>query len=262
MSLPKLPCDRRSRNRASPPLPPIILFRGIVGSYAHEDDLTRMPSQFFPPAGRATPEGLVAVGGAVTTARLLDAYRHGIFPWPTQSYEPMLWWSPDPRAILPLDAMHVPERLQRRIRRGEFDFRANTAFEQVIRECSRGHGREQGTWLTPEMIAAYTELHRLGHAHSVECWQDEKLVGGVYGVAIGGLFAAESMFYRVRDASKAAVARLVEHLRARSYQLLDVQQWTPHTAQMGVVEIPRREYLARIAALVELPVTFGDQLAG
>jgi leucyl/phenylalanyl-tRNA--protein transferase len=173
----------------------------------------------------------------------------------------MLWWSPDPRAILPLDAVHVSQRLQRRLRRGEFDVRANTAFDRVIRECSRGHGREHGTWLTPEMIAAYTELHRLGHAHSVECWQGSELVGGVYGVAIGGLFAAESMFYRVRDASKAAVVRLAEHLRAHGYLLLDVQQWTPHTARMGVIEIPRREYLKRLADVVDLPVTFGDHLA-
>jgi leucyl/phenylalanyl-tRNA--protein transferase len=111
------------------------------------------------------------------------------------------------------------------------------------------------------MIAAYTELHRLGHAHSIECWQRGELVGGAYGVAIGGLFAAESMFYRVRDASKAAVARLAGHLQARGYRLLDVQQWTPHTARMGVIEIPRREYLERLANVVDQPVTFGDQIA-
>jgi leucyl/phenylalanyl-tRNA--protein transferase len=133
----------------------------------------------------------------------------------------------------------------------------NSAFEQVIAACATGHSREEGTWLTPEMIAAYTELHRLGHAHSVESWKDGQLVGGVYGVAIGGLFSAESMFYRARDASKAALARLVGHLRSRGYRLLDVQQWTPHTGRLGVIEIPRREYLRRLAEVVDLPVTFG-----
>ena len=215
-----------------------------------------MPSRYFPPASRASPEGLVAVGGRLSTERLLDAYRHGIFPWPAHSYEPMLWWSPDPRAMLPLDGVYVSRRLERRLRSGEFSIRRNTAFAEVIAACSVGPGREGGTWLTPEMIAAYTELHRLGHAHSVETWQNGELVGGVYGIAIGGLFAAESMFHRVRDASKAALVRLVEHLRERDYRLLDVQQWTPHTGSLGVVEISRQEYLARLAAAVDLPVAF------
>jgi len=219
-----------------------------------------MPSRFFPPASRASPEGLVAVGGRLTTGRLLDAYRHGIFPWPAHSYEPMLWWSPDPRAILPLDEIRVSRRLERRIRSGEFTVRVNTAFADVIAGCASGPGRESGTWLTREMIAAYTELHRLGHVHSVESWQEGRLAGGVYGVAIGGLFAAESMFYRVRDASKVALVRLVEHLRVRGYKLLDVQQWTPHTGRLGVVEIPRREYLRRLADVIDLPVNFGDKL--
>jgi len=220
-----------------------------------------MPSRYFPPANRASPEGLVAVGGRLSTDRLLDAYRHGIFPWPNTSYEPMLWWSPDPRAILPLDGIYVSQRLRRRLRSGEFSMRCDTAFEQVIAACGVGPGRQGGTWLTPAMIAAYTELHRLGHAHSVETWKDGDLVGGVYGLAIGGLFAAESMFYRARDASKAALVRLVEHLSARGYRLLDVQQWTAHTGSMGVVEISRREYLERLVSVVNLPITFGDELA-
>lgn len=219
-----------------------------------------MPSRYFPPANRASPEGLVAVGGRLSTDRLLDAYRHGIFPWPNTSYEPMLWWSPDPRAILPLDGVYASQRLRRRLRSGEFSMRCDTAFEQVIAACGTGPGRQGGTWLTPAMVAAYTELHRLGHAHSVETWKDGELVGGVYGLAIGGLFAAESMFYRARDASKAALVRLVEHLSARGYRLLDVQQWAAHTGSMGVVEISRREYLERLAAVVDLPVTFGEKL--
>jgi leucyl/phenylalanyl-tRNA--protein transferase len=215
-----------------------------------------MPSRFFPPAEQSGREGLVAIGGRLTTERLLDAYRHGIFPWPSEPDEPMLWWSPDPRAILPRDGMYISTRLARRLRSGEFTFTFNRAFGEVIRACGTGHGRERGTWLTPDMIAAYTELHRLGHAHSIETWREGELVGGAYGLAIGGLFAAESMFYRARDGSKAALAKLVEHLNARGYQLLDVQQWTPHTGRLGVLEISRREYLQRVAEIVDLPVTF------
>ncbi len=217
-----------------------------------------MSSSLFPSANRASPEGLICVGGDLSVERLLDAYRHGIFPWPAYPGEPMLWWTPDPRAILPLDGMYVSRRLARSMHSGRFTVRANTAFARVLEGCATGHGREGGTWLMPDMIAAYTQLHELGHAHSVECWRDGELVGGVYGVAIGGAFAAESMFYRERDASKVALARLVEHLKARGYVLLDVQQWTPHTGRLGVVEIPRREYLKRLAAAVELSVTFGE----
>ncbi len=217
-----------------------------------------MPNSLFPSAKRASPEGLILVGGDLSVERLLDAYRHGIFPWPAYPDDPMLWWTPDPRAILPLDGMHVSRRLARSMQSGRFTVRANTAFARVLEACATGHGREGGTWLTPDMIAAYTQLHELGHAHSVESWRDGELVGGVYGVAIGGAFAAESMFYRQRDASKVALARLVEHLKSRGYELLDVQQWTPHTGRLGVVEIPRREYLKRLAAAVELPVTFGE----
>jgi leucyl/phenylalanyl-tRNA--protein transferase len=217
-----------------------------------------MPSRLFPSAERASPEGLIFVGGQLSVERLLDGYRHGIFPWPAYAGDPMLWWTPDPRAIMPLDGMHVSRRLQRTLRSGKYQIRANTAFLDVLRGCATGHGREQGTWLTPEMVRAYNKLHELGHAHSVETWLGDRLVGGVYGVAIGGFFSAESMFYRERDASKAALARRVQHLHVRGYELLDVQQWTPHTGSLGVIEISRREYLRRLAAAVELPVSFGS----
>ena len=216
-----------------------------------------MPSRFFPPASAAGPEGLVFVGGSLTVERLLDAYRHGIFPWPSRPDDPMLWWSPDPRAILPLDGLHVSRRMARRLRSGTFEVRADTAFAEVLAGCATGSGREGGTWLTHEMIAAYTRLQELGHAHSVETWREGRLVGGVYGLAIGGLFSAESMFYRERDASKVALARLVHHLRERGYTLLDVQQWTPHTGRLGATEIPRRTYLQRLADAIDQPVTFG-----
>jgi leucyl/phenylalanyl-tRNA--protein transferase len=172
----------------------------------------------------------------------------------------MLWWSPDPRAILPLDGMHISRRLERRLRSGTFETTCNRDFAGVLAGCATGHGRERGTWLTPHMRGAYLDLHERGRAHSVEAWHGGQLAGGVYGVAIGGLFAAESMFYRARDASKVALAALVAHLRRRGYQLLDIQQWTPHTGRLGAVEISRREYLTRLAGIVDLPVTFGELL--
>lgn len=224
------------------------------------DSQSASASLFFPPPSSSTPDGLVAIGGDLTVERLLDAYRHGIFPWPIYEEDPMLWWSPDPRAILPLDGMHISRRLQRRIRAREFRLTCDLAFSEVIRNCACGPGRQGGTWLTREMIAAYTQLHAHGHAHSVEAWKDNELVGGTYGIAVGGLFAAESMFYRARDASKVALAGLVEHLDARGYTLLDVQQWTPHTGRLGVRDITRDEYLSRLEEAVQLPVTFGSEL--
>lgn len=221
-----------------------------------------MPSQFFPPPYHSTPDGLVAIGGDLAPERLLDAYRHGIFPWPVDPADEMLWWSPDPRAILPLDGMYISQRLRRRLRSGTFEVTCNRAFSEVLAGCATGPGREGGTWLTDEMIDGYTTLHQLGHAHSVETWHEGQLAGGTYGVAIGGLFAAESMFYRERDASKVALANLVAHLKARGYRLLDVQQWTPHTGRLGVVEISREEYLSRLATAVGQSVTFGEVLEG
>lgn len=219
------------------------------------------PSRFFPPAELADPDGLLAMGGRLTPAWLLDAYRHGIFPWPhAEIDDPMLWWSPDPRAIIELDRFHVPQRLERTCRSRKFTLTCDQDFEGVIHSCATGPGRIGATWLTPRMIQAYIRLHQLGHAHSVEAWHEGQLAGGTYGVAIGGLFAAESMFYRVTDASKVALVALVNHLRARGYRLLDIQQCTPHTARFGGVEIPRSEYLRRLAAAVRADVSFGDRL--
>lgn len=221
-----------------------------------------MPSEFFPPPTESTPDGLVAVGGDLSPQRLLDAYRHGIFPWPIYEEDMMLWWSPDPRAILPLDGLHISQRLRRTLRADKFQVTCNQAFAEVVTGCATGIGREEGTWLTGDMVAAYNRLHDLGHAHSVEVWHDGQLAGGTYGVAIGGVFCAESKFYRVRDASKVALAHLVAHLKARGYQLLDVQQWTEHTSRLGVIEISRDDYLARLAVAVEIPATFGKELTG
>ncbi|TWT48742.1 leucyl/phenylalanyl-tRNA--protein transferase [Botrimarina hoheduenensis] len=214
-------------------------------------------SRYFPDPREAGEDGFVGVGGELDPDWLLDAYAHGIFPWPSSDEEPLLWWSLDPRAILPLDGLYISRRLGRSLRSGRYRVTANQDFAGVMRGCAEGPGRAGGTWITPAMRAAYQELHRLGSAHSVETWDDDRLVGGIYGVAIGGLFAGESMFHRSNDASKVALATLVAHLGQRGYRLLDVQQSTPHTARMGAVEIRRSEYLDRLAEAVQLPVSFG-----
>lgn len=224
--------------------------------------IARGRSRYFPPPTVSTTDGLVGVGGALTPDWLLDAYRHGIFPWPVWEDEPMLWWSPDPRAIIELNGLHISRRLLRSLRRQEFALTCDRAFQQVICGCASGSGREDNTWLTAEMIDAYLAMHDQGHAHSVEAWYQGELVGGVYGVAIGGLFSAESMFFARSNASKVALVHLVAHLRQRGYRLLDIQQWTPHTGRLGAREISRQDYLTRLAVAVELPVTFGSSLAG
>ncbi|MCC6421293.1 MAG: leucyl/phenylalanyl-tRNA--protein transferase [Gemmataceae bacterium] len=202
---------------------------------------------------RADAMGLVAVGGDLRPEWLLQAYRRGVFPWYAEG-EAVHWWSPDPRAILELDGFHVPRRLARTLRSRRFRATVNTAFGAVIRGCAAG--RDEGTWITPEIIAAYEGLHQLGHAHSVEAWHGEHLAGGVYGVVAGGLFAAESMFTRIRDGSKVALAALVERVRQRGFTLVDVQMLTEHTARLGAIEIPRAEYLRRLRAALGLDVTF------
>jgi leucyl/phenylalanyl-tRNA--protein transferase len=197
--------------------------------------------------------GLVAVGGDLTPRRLIEAYCRGVFPW-YDAGMPICWWSPDPRAIFEMDGLHVSRRLRRTLRSGRFHYTLNRDFRGVIRGCAHRPG--EGTWLTREMIAAYIRLHELGWAHSVEVWLGKRLVGGIYGVAIGGFFAGESMFHRVSDASKAAMAYLFEHLRQRGFVLFDTQFVTQHTVRMGAIEIPRDDYLRRLEAAIQKPVTF------
>jgi leucyl/phenylalanyl-tRNA---protein transferase len=221
-------------------------------------DIELPPSRFFPPPTWTTHEGLLCIGGRLSPEWLLDAYRHGIFPWPMWEDEPVAWWSPDPRAIIELDSLHVSRRLQRTIRSSKFRVTYDEAFPAVIEGCATAGDRRGNTWLTPAMIAAYCRMRTLGHVHSVEVWHDDQLVGGTYGVAIGGLFAAESMFHRQRDASKVAVFYLVERLRARGYHLLDIQQWTPHTGSLGAIELPRVDYLRRLSNAIAAPVKFAD----
>lgn len=216
------------------------------------------PSRYFPPAERAGPEGLLGIGGSLSPEWLLDAYQHGIFPWPMGSQDdPVPWFSPDPRAVLPLDGVHVPRRLLRTIRGGRFTATTDRDFTGVIRGCAQRPSADAGTWITPQMMRAYQRLNKLGFAHSVEVWREGRLAGGVYGVALGGMFAGESMFHTERDASKVALVYLAEHLRRRGYALFDIQQWTAHTAQFGAVEISRRAYLRQLAAALRMPVTFG-----
>ncbi|MGA9776914.1 MAG: leucyl/phenylalanyl-tRNA--protein transferase [Verrucomicrobiia bacterium] len=207
----------------------------------------------FPDPSLANAEGLVAVGGDLSVERLLAAYRQGIFPW---TAKPFTWWSPDPRGIIELDQFHVPRSLDRVIRRGTFTITRNQSFGEVIKNCAAAGPGRFGVWITAEFIEAYCRLHRLGHAHSVECWQEGKLVGGIYGVAVGRLFAGESMFHRADNASKVALYHLVQHLRQRGFRLFDIQMITRATRLFGAVEISRREYLRRLAVAVTCECSF------
>ncbi len=207
----------------------------------------------FPDPSLADADGLVAIGGDLGTERLLAAYRQGIFPW---TADPITWWSPDPRAIFELDGFHVPQSLARIIRRGRFEATIDQSVRAVMEGCAAPAPGRGGAWITEEFIEAYTRLHRLGHAHSVECRLKGELVGGIYGVTIGGLFAGESMFHRVNDASKVALHHLVRHLRERGFVLFDIQMVTPATKPLGAIEIPRREYLQRLSAAVKMKCSF------
>ena len=201
----------------------------------------------FPDPESASAEGMVAEGGDLTVERLLAAYRRGIFPW---TVNPITWWSPDPRGIIELENFHISQSLARAIRRQALKVTRNTAFQQVVQACAAPGPKRRSTWITKEFIEAYTRLHAQGHAHSVECWKNGQLVGGVYGVAIGGLFAGESMFHFVDNASKIALHHLVEHLRQRQFRLFDIQMVTAATQPLGARAISRHEYLQRLALAV------------
>ena len=220
-----------------------------------------MSQSRFPSPASADESGLVLVGGELTAEWVLDAYRHGIFPWPhiARGAEVLVWASPDPRCVIEWENLHVSRRLARRLRRGEFAFSVDRAFGEVIRRCASAH-RRSGVWITPSVVRAYEELHRQGYAHSVEAWQNGELVGGAYGVAIGGLFGAESMFHTVADASKAAIVRLMRHLQSRGFALFDIQVITPATEPLGACQITRDTYLARLEKAIALPATFGEAL--
>lgn len=199
----------------------------------------------FPNPLHVSEEGIVAYGGDLSPSRLMLAYRSGIFPWYSVN-DPILWWSPNPRLILELDDFLLRRSLRKKI--PSFEIRFDTAFSQVIRECATAprHG-QKGSWIVPEMIEAYETLHALGYAHSVEAYQNGELVGGLYGVSVGGVFCGESMFAKISDASKVALAVLIETLREWGYDFIDCQVPTPHLKSLGAKEVSRDYFLARLA---------------
>jgi leucyl/phenylalanyl-tRNA--protein transferase len=216
-------------------------------------NILRPDSLSFPDHRAANREGLLALGGDLSVPRLLLAYRSGIFPW---TDDPLTWWSPDPRAIFEINTFRPPKRLVSKLRHHPFEITIDRDFNAVIRACSKPAPGRESTWISPRFIEAYVELHRQGHAHSVEVWQDEILVGGIYGIAIQGFFAGESMFHRTTDASKIALCYLMDHLRTRNFELFDTQVLSPLTARLGAIEIRRRDYLERLTSALRNPAQF------
>ena len=205
----------------------------------------------FPNPEEAEPEGIIAIGGDLSPARLINAYCSGIFPWFNED-EPILWWSLDPRMVLFPDEFRYSKSLQRTVRSGKYEVRIDTSFEQVMRHCSnvdRSKQGQSGTWITEEMVEAYVRLHQLGLAHSFETYYQGEMVGGLYGVSLGPFFFGESMFHTMTDASKVAFVRLVQFAREHHFRLIDAQQESTHLASLGARPIPRSEYLTELNAI-------------
>lgn len=197
----------------------------------------------FPPARLASEDGIVAVGGDLNPNRILEAYRHGIFPWPHEGY-PLLWFSPDPRFILKLSDFRIPRTVAKQLKKSNLVFKIDTNFKEVMLNCAYAkRAKQDGTWITDEMIEGYTELHKKGHAHSVEIYADFELVGGLYGISVGKIFCGESMFSKIPHASKFALIHLVDWLSIREYELIDCQQETSHLKQFGAKPMKRDQYL-------------------
>lgn len=209
----------------------------------HIEWLPEDPAAPFPPIEQALlePDGLLAVGGDLSPQRLLNAYQHGIFPWYSED-EPILWWSPDPRCVLFPEKLKISRSLRKTLRKQLFELRMDTAFEAVMRACAKSRPNQQGTWISNDMLRAYVHMHELGFAHSVECWQDGQLVGGLYGMAIGKVFFGESMFSHKTDASKVALVYLCEYLMEQGFKLIDSQVYTQHLESLGAELIPRSEF--------------------
>ncbi|MDD5404554.1 MAG: leucyl/phenylalanyl-tRNA--protein transferase [Sulfuricella sp.] len=207
----------------------------------------------FPPVTRALrdPNGLLAAGGDLSAPRLLDAYRHGIFPWFNPG-EPILWWSPDPRMVLFPAELKVSRSLRRTLKKPDYEVRADASFSAVMRACAAPRAGAGGTWISEEMVAAYCRLHEQGLAHSVETWRDGELIGGLYGVALGRMFYGESMFSRATDASKIALVHLVRQLERWGFGMIDCQMKTAHLATLGAREIPRSAFVQGLSQLIEL----------
>lgn len=210
----------------------------------------RNPSETFPPVelALAEPNGLLCAGGCLSPERLLKAYRQGIFPWYSDD-EPILWWSPSPRMVLIPDQLKISRSLKKNLRNKAWRVTANKDFCNVMQACAEARAGQEGTWITAEMLAAYTELHECGHAHSIEVWQHNQLVGGLYGLLIGKVFFGESMFSRVSDASKVGFFALCRHLTGTGVALIDCQVYSDHLASLGAIEISRSDFLARLTIL-------------
>jgi leucyl/phenylalanyl-tRNA--protein transferase len=208
----------------------------------------------FPPITKAlqAPNGLLCAGADLSPERLVSAYSQGIFPWYSEG-DPIFWWSPDPRMVLFPGELRVSHSLKKTIARGIYETRFDTAFADVIGQCAAPRDGRAGTWIVPEMIAAYTALHERGFVHSVESWRDGELVGGLYGMALGKVFFGESMFTRAHDASKVALVKLVERLQAGGFRLIDCQQATSHLASLGAREIPRAEFAQLVRDSIQYP---------
>ena len=210
----------------------------------------------FPPVEKAlkSPNGLLCAGGDLTAGRLLAAYSRGIFPWFSEG-DPILWWSPDPRMVLFPEELKVSRSLRKAVARGSFEIRMDTAFQSVMQACAEPRDGQAGTWIVPEIVEAYTRLHEMGFAHSVESWRDGVLVGGLYGMALGRAFFGESMFAREADASKVALVRLVARLRERDFTVVDCQQNTAHLASLGAREIPRAAFSQLLQESIQYPLS-------
>jgi len=208
----------------------------------------------FPPveSALAQPNGLLAAGGDLGPARLIEAYRHGIFPWYNEG-QPVLWWSPDPRMVLPPTEIRITRSLAKVLRNRQHEIRVDSAFRAVMQACAEPRAEQEGTWISQDMINAYCQLHEQGMAHSVETWIDGELAGGLYGIEIGHMFFGESMFRRATDASKIALVYLARRLARRGSGLIDCQMHTPHLASMGAREIPRETFMRRLGELVNYP---------
>jgi leucyl/phenylalanyl-tRNA--protein transferase len=210
----------------------------------------------FPPVEDAldSPNGLLCAGGDLSVERLVSAYSQGIFPWFSEG-EPILWWSPDPRMVLFPDELKMSRSLRKRVEHGTYELTVDTAFRRVMEECARPRSGQSGPWIVPDMIDAYSRLHAAGLAHSVEVWREERLVGGLYGVALGRVFYGESMFSRSPDASKVALVELVRRLRGKRFRLIDCQQATSHLASLGAREIPRTRFARLLQESIQYPLT-------
>lgn len=206
----------------------------------------------FPELDSATPDGLLAAGGDLSSARLIAAYQQGIFPWFNKG-EPILWWSPNPRLVIATDAVHISRSLQRTLRQNHFTITFDHAFTEVMTACAAPRPSEKNTWINHEMIAAYTTLHQQGIAHSVECWSGDKLVGGLYGVALGSMFFGESMFSRQSDSSKIAFVHLCQQLSQCGFPLIDCQISSPHLISLGAENVSRQDFIAHMSLLSQTP---------